>query len=308
MRFIFLFGAVLLLCATGISQETNLAVTEAQLKLLLDSTRTEKNDSTRLALNREFYDKLYNAVMSDPQASYPFDSLYIGKPASEDGKVRLFNWNIQQNNGQNIYFLIIHHIDLNKVFRMAPIAALENVENNRLFTNMDWPGGLIYKVIYRNESKKPFYTLLSWDGFSRSTLRKSVDILSFDNEGNPVFGLPVFKTRDGIQHRVVKEYSSEARFTLIYDKQSIKISNVRKSKRKLTDYMIILDKLIPLNESLVGEYWAYVPAGDTYDAYVFLNQYWTFVEDIAPRNPSVPKTKAKKVEYDLFPAREPKTN
>ncbi len=287
-------------CLTGLSQEINFTETESRLKLLLDSTRAEKNDSIRLALNSLFYDELYAAIQQDSNGEWPFDSLYIGKPASEDGRVQLFNWNIQQNNGRNIYFLIIHHLPSHEVFRMSPVTALEHIESDRIFTSKDWPGGLIYKIISRKEAKQPFYTLLSWDGFSRSTVRKSIDVLSFD-KGIPVFGLPVFKTMDGIQHRVVKEYSSEARFTLIYDKQSIKISNVRKSKQRITDYMIVLDKLVPLNETLVGEYWAYVPAGDTYDAFVFLNQYWTFVEDISPRNPAEPKTKAKKVEYDLFP-------
>ena len=301
MRFIILLLGMWMTCITGVSQEINFADTEAQLKGLLDSTRIEKNDSVRLALNTLFYNGLYTAIQHDTHGLWPYDSLYIGKPVSEDGRVRLFNWNIQQNDGQNIYFLIVHHLSSHKVFKMDPVAALKHIENDRLFTNQDWPGGLIYKVISRKESKKPFYTLLSWDGFSRGTVRKSIDVLSFDEEGVPVFGLPVFKTMDVIQHRVVKEYSSEARFTLIYDKQSIKISNVRKSKQKITDYMIVLDKLVPLNETLIGEYWAYVPAGDTYDAFVFLNQYWTFVEDISPRNPAVPKSKTKKVEYNLFP-------
>lgn len=301
MRFTLLFLVMWISCITGFSQEFNFADEEVWLKQLLDSSRTEKNDSTRLALNKLFYDELYSTIQRDSAGLWPFDSLFIGKPLSDNGEVRLFNWNIQQNNGQNIYYLIIHHLSSHKVFRMNPVNALQHIDNNMLFTGQDWPGGLIYRIISRKEAKEDFYAILSWDGFSRATVRKSIDALSFGEEGEPIFGLPVFKTVNGIQHRVVNEYSSEARFTQIYDKQSIKISNVRKSKQKINDFMIVLDRLVPLNETLTGERWAYVPAGDTYDAFVFLDQYWTFVKDISPHNPAVSKTKAKKVEYDLFP-------
>ena len=301
MRFLILMLSMWITSSIAFSQETNLKVNEVRLKQLLDSTRKEKNDSSRIALNTIFYNELYAAIQKDSLGIYPFDSLFIGKPVSDDGTVRLFNWNLQQNNGQNIYFLIINHRPSHKVFKMNSVEALQHIEEDRLFTNADWPGGLIYRVISRKESKIPFYTILSWDGFSRSTVRKSIDALSFDNEGIPVFGLPVFKTKEGIRHRLVSEYSSEARFTQIYDKQSIKISNVRKSKQNLTDYMIVVDRLMPLNETLEGEHWAYVPTGNIYDAFVYLDQYWTLVEDIAPHNPAVPKTKSKKVQYDLFP-------
>ena len=299
-----LFVLFLFMPATTQAQQTDLSLQEYQLRTLLDSTRHERNDSTRIKINEAFYTLLNNTLQDNMAVSWSFDSLLIGKPTSDDGNIRIFNWNIQQNNGSNIYCMIIQRLDSNKVIALKSQPSLPLLNEDQIFTKGDWPGGLIYRIISRVEAEQPFYTLLSWDGVNRNTFRKTIDALSFDEAGMPLFGAPVFKTKEGTMHRVVFEYSSESSFTLTYDRQKITLSNVRKSQSKINDEMIVMDRLVPLNESLIGERWAYVPAGNIYDAYVFFDQYWTYVEDIAPRNEASPKKdqpKSKKVEYDLFP-------
>ncbi len=72
----------------------------------------------------------------------------------------------------------------------------------------------------------------------------------------------------------------------------------------VNEEMIVFDRLIPMNEELKGQRWAYVPSGNTYDAFICWEGYWTLTEDIAPRNEASPEStskKDKKPELDLLP-------
>ncbi len=278
-----------------------------ELRALIDSSRRERSDSLRFVVNNVFFDKLAAALHAAPAGEKVFDSLNIGQITSADGKVSLYNWNLQQNDGTNTYFMIIRLNQEARVIPMKPVNALQELPQETVFRNGDWPGGLFYRIIYRKEFKSGYYTLLGWDGFSRTTTRKTIDALSFDKNGNPVFGAPMFRTKEGIKNRVVSEYASRASFTQTYDKQRVNLSNVRKSQRKVNDEIIVIDRLVPMNETLEGQRWAYVPAGNMYDAYIFYRNLWSYVEDVEPRNPAPAvkeKSPKKPVNLDLFPPKQ----
>lgn len=302
---------VLILCLSlftgpSMAQSDSIQGAEKKLMELLKETRSATEDSTRIALNERFADMLATTLNKSASHSWPFDSLNLGKLTSKNGNIRIFNWNIQQNDRSNLYSMVILNVAMDTVIRLQTMPSIKVLDENAIYNNGKWPGGLYYKMIEREDTPKNLYTLLSWDGFSLQASRKIIDVLTFDNKGMPVFGSPIFKTKSGLRSRVVSEYSARSSFTLHYDRQKIELSNVRRSKRKIDDEMIVLDRLIPLNESLQGQSWAYVAAGNIYDAFVFLNNYWSFVEDIAPRNPATEKEtpKKKEVQYDLFPPQE----
>ena len=300
--FISLFLITFSVCISK-AQTTDIMAAEKSLLELLKETRLEKSDSVRISLNEAFVTLLAKTLSGQDSYVWPFDSLNIGKLNSADKKIRIFNWNIQQNDRTNLYSMVILNMELKKVIVMKTSPALQVLDENSVYKNGDWPGGLIYRLIERKDGPKDLYILLSWDGFSPQTSRKSIDALSFDKDGMPVFGAPVFKTKEGLRNRVVSAYAASSAFTQSYDRQKVSLSNVRKSQRKIDDEIIVLDRLVPMSAELEGQRWAYVPAGNIYDGYVYFNNYWTFVEDIAPRNPAEPgKKPAKKpVSYELFP-------
>lgn len=303
--FFFILWLLLFIGHPAMAQSDSIQGAEKMLMELLKETRSAKDDSTRIVLNERFADMLATTLNMPTSHAWPFDSLNLSKLTSKNGKIRIFNWNIQQNNRSNLYSMIILNIVQDTVIRLQTMPSIKLLDEKTIYLNGEWPGGLYYKIIEREGGPKGLLTLLSWDGFSPDANRKTIDALTFDSEGMPVFGLPIFKTKNGLRSRVVSEYYARSSFTLHYDRQKIELSNVRRSQRKINDEIIVLDHLVPLNESLQGQSWAYVPAGNIYDAYVFLNNYWTFVEDIAPRNPATEKEapKKKEVQYDLFPPR-----
>lgn len=273
---------------------------------LLDSTRRMKADSLRLQLNQEFTDSLYTYISTNINHGLNLDSVNISNIVSDDGNIRILTWNIQQNNGNNLYTGFIIHKALNRIIPLKLKQSEVVVPEDKLFRDGDWPAGIFYRIIQRRLNSGISYTLLAWDGFSKRTSRKTIEALSFDDNGNAVFGAKVFKTKEGFKNRIVVEYSASASFTMQYNRQKATLTGVRKSQSKVNDEMIVFDRLIPMHEELKGQRWAYVPAGNIYDAYICFEGYWTLTEDIVAKNEAAPKSsgkKEKKPELDLMPGK-----
>ena len=163
-------------------------------------------------------------------------------------------------------------------------------------------------------NKKPYYILLGWNGNSPFTQKKIIEILSFKNNGMPVWGATLLKKHEeGKIYRFIFEYSKKTSMLLRYDKQ---IYTVRTNKRdprtkkpilkSIKSNMIIFDRLTPLNEYLKGVYEYYVPQSDIFDAFVLNNGRWYFFSDVDARNPNrkTPRTLRKQIENQPVRSRE----
>lgn len=272
------------------------------LKILLDSTRKERIDSARIELNKQFYDELY-AYMQQPD--FNIDSLHslkIGKTASADGQIMIINWNIQQNTGQNLYNGIVYLPELNKIIALPIKPSEPSLDKDTIFAANDWPGALYYKIIDPKDKRDKYYLMIGWDRFNRQTSRKTIEAVTITKQGEVVFGKKVFKDEEGFKNRVVVEYGATANLTLQYSKQKLTLTGVRKSQSRINDSIIVVDRLTPLNEELAGQRWAYVPAGNIYDGYIYFQGYWTLVEGISARNPAIKgrKPKVEKPKLELI--------
>ena len=104
-----------------------------------------------------------------------------------------------------------------------------------------------------------------------------------DNSGKVVFGMPVFKTDQGIKYRIVKEYAEKATLLLRYDYQSVLVKKGKKVKKE-NAWLIVMDRLIPMDPSMKGMPQYYVASGEIYDGFIFRNDFWVLVEDIDVAN------------------------
>lgn len=266
------------------------AFCQSEVKLLaklLDSTRKERNDTLRTDLNAQFYQALKSVIQQSGFADDSLKPLRIGRIKSPDGRMIFYNWNIQQNNGQNLYNSIVYFPASGKIIELPVKTSEKKVAPDSVYAPNDWPGGLYYKIIPPKKKTDTFYTLLGWDRFNRQTSRKTIEAVTLIGDSAIVFGKEVFKTKEGRASRVSIEYAATASLTLNYSKQSLKLTGVRKSDSRVNDSIIVVDRLAPLNETLEGERWAYVPVGNIYDGYIYFKSYWTFVEGINARNPSI---------------------
>lgn len=241
----------------------------------------QKSDSNKLKSNAAFFSAFQSVLKSTSANEYPLDSIQgITRVSSADSKIRLFTWNVPLQNGTNKYFGFLQiNQDSTMLFPLVSNdKSIKNLETSQLSVQM-WYGAIYYKIIDVKVGEQTAYTLLGWDGYTQKSNRKMIDILTMDKSRNIAFGMPVFKTENGIKYRIIKEYAEKSNMLLRYDYQSI----ITKKKNRLSKeraWIIVMDRLVPMDPALKGMPEFNVVSGDSYDGYVFKNGYWVLVEDV----------------------------
>ena len=138
---------------------------------------------------------------------------------------------------------------------------------NQIFNQDNWYGALYYKIISPKKKYNKYYTILAWDGNSKKSVKKIIDILEI-KENEVYFGKNIFLKNNQKSNRVEIEYNSNTSVSVNYDE----------SKNR-----IIFDHLVPLKENQEGFKAFYVPDG-SYDCYQYKNGKWIFKEDIDVRS------------------------
>ena len=241
----------------------------------------QKPDSNRLKANEIFFKKFQSVLESKSSNLIPFDSIQgITRVLSDDSKLRIFTWNVPLDDGTNKYFGFVQlNFDSLKVIPLRSDKNDPDDFDHKQLTPHEWYGAIYYKLIEVKIGEQKAYTLLGWDGYTPNSNRKLIDIISVDKTGSIVFGMPVFKTDQGIKSRVIKEYAEKANMVLRYDYQALMINNGKKVKKE-NAWLIVMDRLVPMDPSMKGMPKYYVASGEIYDGYIFRNGYWTLVEDI----------------------------
>jgi hypothetical protein len=301
----------------GIHPDSSLQATEAHLKQIAAQILYGENDSVRSDACQSFLLGMKEALTLPGSFRYPFDSLVtIARIYAPDSSFRLINWNLPLNSGGYEYFAFIQPSQPSPViFTLSDISEDIQEADQAITSFPDWYGALYYRIILTKSGDRDYYTLLGWDGYSQSSTRKIIDILTFDERREPVFGARLFPDyMEGTNTRVIFEHAENASMSLKYDLQTYRQavgSNKKRTKYKVvTTWMIVFDHLVPMDASLTGQYSFYIPSGITYDAFVFLDGNWHYYESIDARNPETEEdeVKSKKsLEYDLVPpARKPR--
>lgn len=280
-----IFLTLLVLKNSICAQSLNNMGVQDSLSKLSSRIWKQKSDSARLHANAIFINKFQSILASVIYIDVPFDSINgIARVVSDDGFLRIFTWNIPLSDGTNKYFGFIQLSKDSNV--LIPLQSIENEPNDlsaKLLTPQNWYGAIYYKLIQVEIGGKTVYTLLGWDGYTNVSNRKFIDIIRIDDNGNILFGMPVFKTEIGIKSRVILEYAEKANLLLRYDYQAIKVEKRKKVKNE-TAWLIVMDHLVPMDPSMKGIQKYYVPSGDTYDGFIFKDGYWVLVEDIVVAN------------------------
>lgn len=249
---------------------------ENRLVELLGNLRAAESLKDKNDANVAFKSYLEETIQQEGAFDYPFDRLTtLGSIKSPDNILRLFNWNVEQDDLQQKYYCYIlkyndrkKQYDLSELIDnsfMIPARPTETLEANQ------WYGALYYRIIPIDKGSKKVYTLIGWDGNNSLSSIKLMDVLYFSGN-SPKLGLPVFKTEDETKRRVFYEHSKKTTMYMNYEEDR---------KR------IIMDHLSPETPSMKGIYSFYVP-DLSYDAYVLENNKWTLKEDVIGVNDATP--------------------
>lgn len=236
-------------------------VYEDTLEVLADGIVSE-NKEERLAYCELFIKHLVKTLkLSD---SYSYDFKYfenISILPSGDEQFKIFTWQLEVEEGDYRYYGAIQMNDTTlKLFPLIDRSfKMKNPEQVRV-SNDNWYGTVYYNILPFFYNNKPHYLLFGYDMHDYYNRRKVLDILYFDDQGNPLFGAPVFKYADVLKHRFLLEFTGDANVRLNFDD-------------KLG--MVVFDHLI-LRE---GSQSVYVPDG-SYSGFKYIDDLWIFQEKI----------------------------
>ena len=254
-------------------QKKQLALYEDSLKNIQKEIFKAKNDGLKRFASQQFGDIIERALAVENSFDFPFDSLKeVARLISPDKKFRIINWNLPLDDGTHEYYGYIQAYNAKTkkydVFKLIDRSA--DVRNPETYTSdhNKWYGMLYYKIILRKVNKKSVYTLLAWDGNDKTSNKKIIDVLSFNSNGVPQFGMDIFKIEKRSPKRMVFEFVKEASMSLKYDEKK---------------NMITFDYLVPPDESLKGQFQFYGP-DFSIDGLKFEKGFWVYVQDIDARN------------------------
>lgn len=224
-------------------------------------------EAERFAACKVFITTLVRALKIENSFKFPFEQLRsVSILTPPDSSFRIFTWQLFVNDSTYRYYGSIQMNErtlklyplIDRSFEMPQFPANEPLPPDR------WYGALYFNLRQFDSRQGRKYLLFGYDAFEFFEKRKLLDVLSFDKEGKPVFGAPVFEKEDAPpQHRMYLQYSADAKVKLNWDEQY---------------QMVLMDHLIPF-PSPYGRDMTNVPDG-SYDAYKLERGRWKYVDKV----------------------------
>jgi hypothetical protein len=241
---------------------------EDSLKNLSYDMVFSEDASVRFRSDSNFVRTLVRALKIKNSFYYPFDSINISKLYAPDSTFRIFTWQLKKD--EYVYFQK-GAIQMNmpdgslKLFPLFDYSMFTHNPLDSVRTRTNWIGAIYYRIIEKEYNGRKYYTLLGFDDFSVSSNKKWMEVMHFNDNGEPVFGGPFISFKNDTTSRPVQprfdiEYKKEARTFFNYDPQRD---------------LIVFDHLIsesnePANKS------TYIPDGD-FEAFKWQKGQWVHV-------------------------------
>jgi hypothetical protein len=273
----------------------NISQAEDTLSRILTSMNNARDDSSKVQINQYFSECMLEALIFPSSDEYPFESLKtIVKLTSPDKMFLIFQWNLPTRDGKNTYYGFIKLLGQNQpvIYPLSDHSGSLPGADTLILDNGQWFGALYYKIIPEViQSGKTIYTLLGWAGRNARITQKVIEVLSFDDLNQPVFGLKLFPNyRGGAMTRIIFRFAASTTMSLKYETQEIATEKRWNSKKRIFDQtmqetqLIVCDRMVPQDSQLEGQYEFYIAAGDIFDGFVFTKGSWTFLEGIDAKN------------------------
>ena len=187
-------------------------------------------EATDRAIADSFFTKALVQALKVPYSfSYAFDSLQtISRIYAPDSSFRIFTWQIMkdfsyyrqkgaiQMHTKDGSLKLIPLYD-NSPFTDNPVDSIRN--------NKQWIGAVYYSIVLKTFNNKKYYTLIGYDENDARTTKKWVEVLTFDENNQPIFGGKYFSyPNDELKppqpaYRFCLEFKKEANARLNYDQQ-----------------------------------------------------------------------------------------
>lgn len=247
---------------------------EDSLKVLAKNIFTAEELGERMRSDSLFVRTLVRTLQIKNSFFFPLDSVKgISKLYAPDSSFRLITWQMSFDNEYDFSRQrgAIQHRTQDGSLRLTPLRdysefAYEPTDSVR--TKDTWIGAVYYNIILNQYNGKKYYTLFGFDGNSYKSNKKWIEVLTFDQNNQPVFGGPVFTfENDSVkrqpQHRYSIEYKKQASTLVNYDPEL---------------QLILVDHLISEADEPESP-WTFIPDGD-YEGFKWVNGKWVHIEKV----------------------------
>lgn len=206
-----------------------LAVAEDRMAGLVATMYTDSSEEARFTACRDLIKQLVAALDRPNSFNYEFTKLKgLSVQYPEDRSFRIFTWELHIDRDNYRHYGAIQRNS--KKLDLTPLVdrgdqLLQNPETARLSSD-NWLGYAVYRMkeggTYRG---RPYYFLFGYDTYEAFRRRKILDVLSFNENGQPVFGLPIFISYNDAgllipdRTRIVLQYGAGGVITLRYDEE-----------------------------------------------------------------------------------------
>ncbi|MEJ7738578.1 MAG: hypothetical protein WKF97_14200 [Chitinophagaceae bacterium] len=256
----------------SMSDKKKLSRSEDSLMVLADSMVNGLSPARRFRSDSNFVRMLVRTLKTKHSFRFPFDSLQVvSKLYSPDSTFRIFTWQLKKDDYMYLQKGAIQMNTSDGSLKLMPLfdaSMFTSKPMDSVRTKSNWIGAIYYRIIHKFYKGKNYYTLLGFDDYSISSNRKWMEVLTFGENGEPVFGGPYISFKDdttkkAIQPRFGMEYKKEARTTFNYNAELD---------------MIIYDHLISETDEPEKKD-TYIPDGD-FEGFKWKDGQWVHVDKV----------------------------
>ncbi|MBI5857097.1 MAG: hypothetical protein HZB42_05550 [Sphingobacteriales bacterium] len=233
---------------------------------------TDSLTEDRMVSDSIFTRTLVRALQIKNSFYYPFDSvLGVSKLYAPDTSFRIITWTIAFD---DYYCRQRGAVQMKtadgslKLFPLRDVSEFTDKAQDSVRTRGNWIGAVYYNMVKTQHKGKNYYTLFGFDSYSVMSSMKWIEVLSFNEKNEPVFGGPFFTyENDSIpkkpQYRFNIEFKKNARVLVNY------IDDLQ---------MILVDHLVSENNDEEHK-WTYVPDGDQ-EGFRWENGRWVHINKV----------------------------
>ncbi len=251
---------------------------EGILQELGKTILTEKDQELRLEAADKFNEEFLSALELPDAFSYRFDSLTnVSILYPKDSTFRVMSWQLYVDMDEYKYFGVIQtkakKKEQGQIFPLMDYSSRMRSPDHISLSKDNWYGALYYNLKeFKHEGKKK-YLLFGFDAYKFFEKRKLIEVLSFDEDGDPVFGSPVIeyvKRRNNIPpqtltyHRFILQYSSKTSINLNYNEYEEKV---------------LFDHLVSMASGHPDIPYVMIPDG-SYEGFILKKGIWTYEEKV----------------------------
>ncbi len=233
---------------------------------------TDSLPEDRMIADSAFTKVLVRALQVKNSFYYPFDSvLGVSKLYAPDTSFRIITWNINFDDYYSRQKGAIQFRTTDGSLKLLPlrdVSEFTDKPQDSVRSRQNWIGSIYYNIIKTQYKGENYYTLFGFDNNSAQSSMKWIEVLSFNEKNEPVFGGPFFSfEKDSVpkppKYRLGLEFKKGARVLVNYIEEL---------------GMILVDHLI--SESDQPELaWTYVPDGDQ-EGFKWENGKWMHIDKV----------------------------